>query len=178
MVLNLRHLESFPATLDLKAEAGEIPADFEGLQSIDGVTAQLTVNKSDEEFFVNGTVKAGVTIQCSRCLGWFSMQVETLIDFIACAAGLHGDNKEIIDDEDYAYFGSEELEVDVSEVVRQAIVVMLPMKPLCSEECRGLCASCGNNLNKTECDCVKDKIDGRWEALRKISDQTNNEARG
>jgi uncharacterized protein len=59
--------------------------------------------------------------------------------------------------------------VDISEVMRQAVMLAIPLKPLCKEECRGLCPSCGVNLNEESCDCKNEEPDDRWEGLRNLS---------
>ena len=74
----------------------------------------------------------------------------------------------IDDNEDYIFFKSSDLQADLSDIVRQAIILAVGMKPLCSEDCRGLCPDCGVNLNKQSCRCASEKIDPRWEGLKKL----------
>ena len=61
-------------------------------------------------------------------------------------------------------------QVDLTLPVRQALMLEVPMKPLCSEECRGLCSSCGVNWNREICDCEKNDADPRWEGLMKLKE--------
>jgi uncharacterized protein len=54
----------------------------------------------------------------------------------------------------------------LDDLVREAIILSLPLKPLCSEECKGLCPICGTDLNKSHCHCVIEKTDPRWDMLK------------
>ena len=64
-----------------------------------------------------------------------------------------------------AYRGNE---IDLWPDLREAMVLALPMKPLCSEDCRGICPTCGKDLNNGECRCGKRSMDPRWEGLLKL----------
>jgi uncharacterized protein len=65
-------------------------------------------------------------------------------------------------------------EIDLEPMLRDALVLALPLNPLCSQDCKGYCAGCGQNLNEGECTCTSDDVDPRWaglEALRTKLDQ-------
>ena len=64
----------------------------------------------------------------------------------------------------------DDLVVDVSGIAREALVLALPLKVLCRDECPGLCPRCGLDLNEGRCDCATEPIDLRWEKLRGLSD--------
>jgi uncharacterized protein len=55
--------------------------------------------------------------------------------------------------------------LDVREVIRQNALLAIPMKPLCKEDCAGLCSQCGKDLNTKQCKCIKQEIDPRWAKL-------------
>jgi uncharacterized protein len=58
--------------------------------------------------------------------------------------------------------------VDLSDHVRSELLVIVPLKPLCGSGCKGLCPSCGANLNEAPCSCEADERDSRWDALKKL----------
>jgi uncharacterized protein len=58
--------------------------------------------------------------------------------------------------------------IDLTEDVRQTLLLSFPLKNLCREECRGLCPRCGTNWNEQACTCSDDVNDGRWDALRSL----------
>ena len=61
--------------------------------------------------------------------------------------------------------------LDMEDVIRQYVLTEVPIKPLCSEKCSGLCPECGTNLNEEKCTCKEAPIDLRWEALAKLLNQ-------
>jgi len=67
--------------------------------------------------------------------------------------------------------GYEDDEIDLSPGLREALLLELPMKPVCSEDCRGLCPRCGANLNERRCDCEVEEIDRRWERLKDLAER-------
>ncbi len=175
MILDFRQFESFPAEIVLTGDSSSLNLDFQGLNELKSIQVDLHIQESAEEYFCQGTVNAIVNIECSRCLNGFDKEIECSIDFIACAESLHADvdEKDVLDTEDYAYFTGGDIQADISDILRQAIILSLSLKPLCSDDCQGLCSQCGINLNEQECSCVTEKIDPRWEGLKKLSKQTN-----
>lgn len=174
MILDLREFDSFPAETVLIGDSSSLTLDFQGLNALKSVQVDLRMQESDEEYFCQGTVKAFVNVECSRCLIGFDRKCENSVDFIACAESLHEnkDDKDVLDSEDYAFFTGGDLQADISDIVRQAIILSLSLKTLCSEDCKGLCQQCGINLNEQTCSCETEQIDPRWEGLKKLSKQT------
>jgi uncharacterized protein len=170
-MLHLQQLETFPAHVLLQGQPGDIQVDYEGLLGLEDVRVELDIQQSGEEFFCQGKVMSLVRMECSRCLGAFERELNNQTDFIisdreSCEARA----KEAIDDEDYVFFEGSDLAVDLSDIVRQTILLAISMKPLCSDDCRGLCPVCGANLNVTACGCRTEKTDTRWDALKKLTD--------
>ena len=58
--------------------------------------------------------------------------------------------------------------LDLTEALREQILLALPMQPLCRADCQGLCVQCGKNLNEGTCDCVQDTIDPRLVKLKEL----------
>jgi uncharacterized protein len=61
-------------------------------------------------------------------------------------------------------------EIDLTEVVRQNLLLAIPQHPLCRTRCLGLCPTCGKNWNEGPCHCVHDETDPRWDALKNLRD--------
>jgi uncharacterized protein len=74
-------------------------------------------------------------------------------------------------DESGAFTIDERHILDLTEAIRQYKVMALPMKPLCREECAGICPTCGKNLNEGPCDCPSDEADPRWAELLKLKNK-------
>lgn len=109
---------------------------------------------------VSGTVKAEAAGVCCRCLGEFTTPVT-----IAFAEEFQEAGK-ITGDTDQSVYSGEE--IDIGELVREAIILSEPLKALCSEDCKGLCPKCGVNLNQTTCGCDRFTVDPRLAALEKL----------
>lgn len=167
MILELRDLEEFPALVTLEAAEGKTAPMRDDVLSVGAVTVSLTVQKSGDEFFCQGTVTATVELECARCLGPFRYDAQGPTDFIATTAQLLEQYRaEAVDDEEYVIIDSNELTADISDIVRETLLLELPMKPVCGDECKGLCSQCGANRNTEPCDCESNKTDPRWEGLK------------
>ncbi len=170
-MLHLQQFETFPAHVLLQGQPGEIQVDYEGLLELKNVRVELDIQMSGEEYFCQGNVMSLVKLECARCLGAFERELVNQTDFIISDRESYDARaKEAIDDEDYAFFEGSDLAVDLSDIVRQTILLAISMKPLCSDDCRGLCPACGANLNVTACQCRVEKTDARWDALKKLTD--------
>lgn len=131
--------------------------------------AHLKIEKAESEIIVTGNVMADIKLQCGRCMEDFSKQrnlpVEVVyhpIDEIRKDETHEVRNEEL----DTGFYEGEEL--DINELIKEQILLNIPMKPLCSDECLGICMHCGTNLNKRKCDCVTDESDPRFSALKKL----------
>jgi uncharacterized protein len=114
------------------------------------VVYDLYVQVVDGLLIVRGCVSATVKSACSRCMQICSTTVRNsgfLRDFPAPQ-------------------GTEE--VDITDDLREAILLELPRAPLCSETCRGLCARCGKNLNDGDCGCMPPEDENPWGTLNKL----------
>jgi uncharacterized protein len=171
MILDLKEFTEFPAKASIEAKADEFKQFAEGVTRVDTVRAELAIQRSTEEYFCQGKVLATFQLECSRCLQPFEKTVEQKTDFVICSESYFESIREDkTDNEDYVFFSGSNLSTDIAEAVKQVLILSVPMMPLCSEECSGLCSQCGVNLNKSECKCDNEKIDPRWEGLKKLSD--------
>jgi uncharacterized protein len=112
---------------------------------------------------VAGAIEGQARFACNRCLEEFSAQVT--IPFSENFQELTEELKQA-DDSEYTYYQGDEL--DITELVREYLLLAEPMKTLCREDCQGLCLKCGANLNLTSCSCLKGVIDPRLAALQQF----------
>jgi uncharacterized protein len=117
---------------------------------------------------VDGDLEAGVDLQCARCLEPVTVNldipvVETFTPTIDVVTGQAIRPEE----EDQALWIDEHHILDLSEVLRQDVLIALPLHVLCRSDCRGLCSNCGQNLNEGTCDC-KEEPDPRWALLAEL----------
>ena len=170
MILDLRVFEEFPAKATIQAGPGELSPFADSVISVEATEAELAIQKSADEYFCQGQVTARVVLECARCLAEFEAELSGPTDFIACSEEDMGRYRGG-DSEDYVSFSGNELSVDLVEPVRQALMLGLPMKPLCAEDCRGLCQNCGINLNNEACDCNTETTDPRWDGLKGLDQE-------
>jgi len=133
---------------------------------------ELTVDVQklgSDAFGVTGRVKARLEVVCSRCLEPFEVPLDTEFDlrYVPQAANAGEGEREIGEDDLATAFYREGM-LDLIDLMREQFVLALPMKPLCAEDCRGLCAVCGTNLNKGQCDCTPRWEDPRLAALKSL----------
>jgi uncharacterized protein len=110
--------------------------------------------RSGRDIFFQGELKGEVVGDCGRCLESFPFAIEKKFDFVLTPDPLPTKkNRELAEDEMglSLYCGDD---IDLSPSVREQALLALPLQPLCSEDCRGLCASCGTELNQTDCGCA------------------------
>jgi uncharacterized protein len=166
MNLDLHEFISFPAEITLELETDSIDVNVEGFSFRDLISVRLNIQKVGEEYLCQGYFNAPVEEECCRCLVLFEDELSGDLNFtIKVGEGESSDE----DDADLICIKAGEHLVDISEVVRQALILSIPLKPLCDENCKGLCPSCGVNLNEETCDCKNEEPDDRWEGLKDLS---------
>lgn len=112
-----------------------------------------TITNTGSAFLVQGNVKGHAYTDCSRCLEESEVDFEGEIEgyFLAPAQISLSENEDIENDE-FEVIGEDRV-IDLAPLIESAIILAIPANPLCSPECRGICAGCGNNLNIEECVC-------------------------
>jgi len=134
------------------------------------VTLAFDVHKAKETFRLVGRVQATLELPCSRCLEPFRWTVDEPFELTyqpRPAAGALGSEREIAD-EDFSAAYYDDAHIDLEQLIRERFEMSLPMKPLCTDACRGLCPVCGANLNRQTCDCRRDWNDPRLAVLKKL----------
>lgn len=144
---------------------------FDDELQIDGsqvkLHADLTLVHLKQSVLVKGIVNARTRQTCSRCLQEFDLSLalrieEEFVQTIDVSTGLPVE----ITAEPDAFTIDENHIIDMSEAIRQYLLLALPMKPLCQTDCPGLCPVCGTNLKEGDCSCEKGVGDTRWTALK------------
>jgi uncharacterized protein len=133
-------------------------------------TGTAELSGSFEEIRVSGHLSGSVECPCDRCLEPVVMPMDGKFDLFyrpadsewetAPDAGLSDDEIEI-----GFYEGGG---VDLIEVVREQVLLKLPMQRVCAPDCKGICPACGQNRNTSLCDCRVQLTDERWKALREL----------
>lgn len=123
------------------------------------VSTDLTLSSYPGGITAAGTVSVPWVGECRRCGGPVGGRVVAEVREHYAPEGGSGPSPQ--DEDAYALAGDE---LDLEPLARDAVMLDLPLAPLCSEDCRGLCPRCGENLNVTSCGCLPE-VDPRWSAL-------------
>ncbi len=125
---------------------------------------QLTVEAVNRAGLVKLTIVAEFifSTHCDRCFD----EIEKSFKFTFN----HGLALKLIDGENDDYIEALDYQLELDDLAMSDILLELPAKMLCKEDCKGLCQSCGKNLNKGECDCNKLNIDPRLDILKQLID--------
>jgi len=132
------------------------------------IQGEMTLLRTDRGILMTGSLNIRIRAVCGRCLGVFGQPLPLkLEDEVLLTADPSTGAALPWSGEDGAFVINGNHEIDLSEVVRQYILLGLPMKPLCREDCAGLCPSCGHNLNLGPCGCPS-VVDPRFAELVKL----------
>ncbi|MDD3641848.1 MAG: DUF177 domain-containing protein [Candidatus Krumholzibacteria bacterium] len=138
----------------------------EDLQCRAAVTAVMT--KSGNRFLLEGTIRAAIQAECARCLAPFEHGLETAFSVVLQRGG-GAAVPEGIEEADFVLLGEgEEYRYDIFPHVRESILLEMPIRFLCREECAGICPRCGANRNEGPCGCGDGNGDPRWGDLKKL----------
>jgi len=130
------------------------------------VAGEVKLTLADRRILAQGRLTISLTLQCGRCLKPFicSIPLEIEEEYYP-VVDIHTGEKLPPPDESGSFTIDEHHILDLTEAVRQYRVMASPMKPLCKEECAGICPACGKDLNEGPCDCPTGTIDPRWAEL-------------
>jgi uncharacterized protein len=160
-----RPVESFARTFQ-PHEAGE-PDD--AYRVIAPVELAFEVHKDKDKFRLVGTARTELELVCSRCLEPFRLPVDGPFDIrYLPASEASAEAEREIEEEDLETSFYRDDQIDLNELLREQFYLALPMKPLCRDDCKGLCPQCGTNLNTGTCGCTPAWEDPRLAALRAL----------
>jgi uncharacterized protein len=141
--------------------------DYEPFQDTVRVFGSLT--KSGEQIHVQVGASALGHFDCTRCADPFERNIEVLLNLEFVSPRLERDPG---DPNVHVYDPAESAYIDITDDVRDALALAIPMKHLCRKDCKGLCAVCGNNLNNSSCDHTgEEEKELRFPALKSLSER-------
>jgi uncharacterized protein len=133
------------------------------------IRVDLSYYRAGTELFLSGDVEAKATACCARCAEEFKLERHRAFRYVFApkAIGYDSDDAEQrSDDLEFSIYEGDD--VDLTPLVREQVLLALTDRPLCREDCRGLCPQCGANLNESACGCRSEKFDPRLSVLRAI----------
>jgi uncharacterized protein len=131
------------------------------------VDVTVSFYRAGMELFFTGSLKAQTGAICARCAEEFDATADRPFRFVLSPKAVgYGDDTLRAEDLEFSLYEGDH--VDLSPLIREQVILALPTRPLCQEDCRGLCPHCRPNLNRTECGRVAETFDPRLEALRSL----------
>ena len=158
-----RPLESFTRTF----QPDEVAQPDDAYRIVAPVDLAFEIHKDKDKFRLVGTARTELELECSRCLEPFRLTVDAPFDmrYLPFSEASTDPEREV-EEEDLGTSYYRDDQIDLNQLLREQFYLALPMKPLCREDCKGLCAQCGTNLNVGSCDCAPVWEDPRLAALK------------
>ena len=147
----------------------EVEGKGDAYRIVAPVDQAFEIHMDKDKFRLVGTVTTELELPCSRCLEPFRLPVAAPFDLrYLPMSQVSSDAEREVSDEDLETSYYENDVIDLNELLREQFYLALPMKPLCRDECRGLCPQCGTNLNTGSCDCAPVWEDPRLAPLKNL----------
>ena len=170
MILDVQQLrETEELHVDLTDQQYDFPADIG--KFITPIHLDADIRKIDREVTIKGRISATIELTCARCLKQYPEQLSDSFEIIYRPrfestedVGAEIELQEA--DLDLNYYEGESISVD--QLLRDQLLLLLPVKPLCRPDCAGLCPSCGKDLNEGPCACAPETVDPRLAILKQL----------
>lgn len=169
MIVDLITIGDAPLEFDftLAPEEVDLDADEARLKSAARFSGKLTKHIAHTD--VAGNIRAEIELECTRCLQKIDKMQEIPFQAAFVAPENYTQAKEAeLQAADLDVSVLEGNEIDLTELVREQILLNLPEQVFCREDCKGLCEKCGANRNLIDCNCLDEEIDPRWAALQEF----------
>jgi uncharacterized protein len=154
----------------------ELPLEDELTRLVSEVKLEGRASKWREQVRLRGIIDASVEVRCDRCVAPVVIPVNAEFDATYVPAEVLTTDAEATelqeDDLTFATYEGDVLELE--ELAREQLLLALPARHLCREDCKGLCPTCGEDLNAEACHCEQREIDPRWAALAALKKDGNN----
>ena len=150
----------FTSLPDLEEESARI---------VEPVQTQGKLRKGIAQVDVEGRITGAIETECTRCLASITHKIDVPLKAAFVTEENYTSEKEAElrrDDLDVSIYDGEK--IDLTDLVREQILLDLPTQIPCKEDCKGLCQKCGANLNEVNCNCEEKELDPRWSALKNL----------
>jgi uncharacterized protein len=177
MFIEIRELELHPVDFaeNLPAGAIDLGPDFRQTAALKATgRAQLVEENHGKHLVIQdirlaGELQTKIETDCARCLEPVALDIERKFDLLYRPLGSDAGRAELsvtAAEAEVGYYQGDGLLLE--DALREQVLLAIPLKSLCREDCRGLCAHCGKSLNEDQCSCAQPMEDPRWSALKEI----------
>ncbi|HKT88060.1 MAG TPA: DUF177 domain-containing protein [Candidatus Sulfotelmatobacter sp.] len=180
MFLDIKDLELRPVEFDEEFQPGVIDLGQDARQRTplkaagraELVEEHHGKNKVIQDIRLRGRLSTGLELQCARCLEPIKQDIKREFELLYRPLGADAgrDELSVTDAEaEIGYYQGDGLLLE--DVLREQVLLALPLKITCREDCKGLCPQCGKNLNQEQCSCSTEVADPRWDALKEVRER-------
>ncbi len=170
MIIQFSQYDNSEINFAHTCDAQSIDLEDEMAQAAGPIEVVGTARRSSEIAHLKGNLRGSLEIACSRCLqpSRFELNAPFEVDFVTLENYGAASHETELNSNDLSLSVYDGEQIDLNEVVREQVLLNLPMRGLCKENCAGLCEKCGGNKNTNPCDCKTTEIDPRWSALKQL----------
>ncbi len=171
MFLSVREMELRKLRFKTAYPPGEIEFFDDQLRQVDPleVSGEAELLGATREIRVRGRMKVQMQAECDRCLGAARFLIDSGFDLFYRpeSIGVRSEEVELEAGEtEIGYYAGDGLEL--KDILREQVLLALPMQRICREDCKGICPVCGKDRNGGDCGCVVRPADDRWAALKDL----------
>lgn len=177
MLYNVAQLMKSPVGTSLESDIHEEDIQLdEDIKVVGPINGHVRMRRTNQGLLVDGWVDVTLELVCNRCLKVFEqpMHVPFIERFYPTVDIISGVSLPPIEEED-VFPIDDHHQVDLTEAVRQNVLLAIPLATICQEECAGLCSQCGHDLNLGPCEC-KPEVDTRFSVLEKLLQNGSSES--
>ena len=149
--INIKDLIDPVTEVVFEETAEELGFDKKEITLVGPVKCEAEIFNLEFRFRVKGKLAATIDLECGRCLKKIKQKLQPKFDLVYVKDGVNEEGE--LEGAEVDELVLEGNSLDLDEDVRQTLLLELPMAPVCKESCKGLCSSCGADLNKKKCDC-------------------------
>ena len=173
MFLSVKEMELRKIRFDESFAPGQIDFSGESLEQETPLRASGSAEllpHTGGEVRIQGKYAVEMSAVCDRCLGAARFPIDASFDLFYRPISYIARDEEVEIDEGEAELGFyEKGGIELEDVLREQVLLALPMQRICSESCKGICPECGKNRNESDCGCTPGGHDARWSALKDLS---------
>ncbi len=162
MKINIQNIKNDLIEIEDSIEAGFLKEELRTYYP-EPFLVHVWLDRFDHDYRIKVVLKTTGHYNCDRCLTSYSEPFEGMLEHIYQIG-----KGRLTETEDVTQLPGDAIEIDISPLITEIISLNHPVKMICKVECMGLCPGCGADLNLEKCTCSEEKIDPRWEDLRKF----------
>ena len=169
LLLDVSQMREAHARVDRTYAADALPSDPGVYRIAAPVSLRCDVRKNRQQYRLVGRIRATLELECSRCMEPFPLAVDEALDVLFLPQGENtGEGERAVEDDDLSTAFYRDQVLDLGQLMQEQFYLVVPMKPLCGEDCKGLCPVCGTNFNTGTCQCHPTWVDPRLAVLEQL----------